>query len=224
MSINTRGGKIELLSLQYKMVCAAVYIDADNMGPISIKKGMEHINDQNDNVIIKKIYGDWSKPHMKKRLNESNNLGISQIQCGRLAKNSSDISMCIDIIKDLYTNPNIDIFYIVSSDSDFSAVMHEIKCCNKKVNCICNRNSNSMLHESCSKVIYIESNTVLQKEKAAKVEKEKAVKVEKEKAEKVEKENAAKVEKENAAKVEKENAAKKWCGVFKYLKIINIVK
>jgi hypothetical protein len=141
----------------------ALYIDADNISHTYIHQILSTI--ANSNVIIKKIYGDWSKQNMLQWLNKSNDNGITAIQCGRLNKNSSDIKMSVDIMKDLYTNNNITLFYLATSDSDFSSVIGEIKNMNKKAYCTGYNTSSKMLINSCDKFISIISKEMIAKKK-----------------------------------------------------------
>ena len=56
---------------------------------------------------------------MRKWLDNASLFGIIPIQCGRISgKNSSDIKLCVDIMKDLYCVPKISLFYIITTDSD----------------------------------------------------------------------------------------------------------
>ena len=164
----------------------ALYIDADNISHTYLHQILSTI--ANFNVIIKKIYGDWSKQNMLQWLNKSNDNGITAIQCGRLNKNSSDIKMSVDIMKDLYTNNNITLFYLVTSDSDFSSVIGEIKNMNKKAYCTGYSTSSKMLINSCDKFISLISKEMIAKEKKDQEVQEKMEKMEyDEKMEKMEK-------------------------------------
>jgi hypothetical protein len=141
----------------------ALYIDADNISHTYLPQILSNII--NSHVIIKKIYGDWSKQNMFQWLDKANDNGITAIQCGRLNKNSSDIKMSVDIMKDLYTNQNITLFHLVTSDSDFSSVMGEIKYINKKAYCTGYNTASKMLINSCDKFIILITKQMIANEK-----------------------------------------------------------
>jgi len=50
------------------------------------------------------------------------------IQCDKISgKNSVDLRLSVDIMKILYTNDIITLFYLITSDSDYRHVIFEIK-------------------------------------------------------------------------------------------------
>ena len=64
---------------------------------------------------------------MKKWLDTASKYGIIPIQCERLnGKNSSDIKLCVDLMKDIYSVNHISMFYIITTDSDYRHVISEI--------------------------------------------------------------------------------------------------
>ena len=83
----------------------AIYIDADN---ISYKHANEIITKaSNSNVIIKKIYADWSSEQMKNWVVKAKEYGFQGVQCfGNFKKQTSDIYMITDIFIDIYNNIN----------------------------------------------------------------------------------------------------------------------
>ena len=64
-------------------------------------------------------------------------------------KNSTDIYLICDLLKDLYTNSNIDTYVIVSSDSDYSHVTKMIKSEGKKIYGIGTKNTPERLKNAC---------------------------------------------------------------------------
>lgn len=110
----------------------AIYVDADNVSYKSIEEILSKAS--NCNVIIKKIFADWSHESMKKWAKRARNHGFQGIQCfGNDKKQTSDIHMITDIINDLYTNPHIDMIILATSDIDFTHLCHLIKAKNKKL-------------------------------------------------------------------------------------------
>lgn len=110
----------------------AIYIDADN---VSYKNLDEIIYQSNNcNIIIKKIYADWTSGLMQKWAKKAKQNGFQGIQCfGNDFKQTSDIYMITDIINDLYTNKNIEMVVLATSDIDFTHLCHIIKSHNKKL-------------------------------------------------------------------------------------------
>ena len=105
----------------------AVYIDGDNSSYKNIEIILNEIKSYG-RIIILKVYGDWSEVNMKNWLTTASTYGIIPIQCERInGKNSTDIKMCVDLMRDLYNIENISLFYIVTSDSDYRHVISEIK-------------------------------------------------------------------------------------------------
>ena len=90
----------------------AVYIDGDNTSHNDIKVILKEINSYG-RIIISRVYGDWSQENMKNWLTTSSIFGIIPIQCERISgKNSTDIKLCVDLMKDLYSIDNISLFYM----------------------------------------------------------------------------------------------------------------
>jgi hypothetical protein len=129
----------------------AVYIDGDNTSHKDMKDILYEINSYG-RIIISRVYGDWSQIDMKKWLKTTSTYGIIPIQCERInGKNSSDIKLCVDLMKDLYSIENISLFYIITTDSDYRHVISEIKVMNKKIHCIGNDFANISLMSICDK-------------------------------------------------------------------------
>ena len=110
----------------------AIYIDADNVSYKSLEEVLYRAN--NCNVIIKKIFADWTHESMKKWAAKSKRHGFQGIQCfGNEKKQTSDIYMVTDIINDLYTNKHIEMVILATADIDFTHLCHIIKAKNKKL-------------------------------------------------------------------------------------------
>src|SRR6218665_76241 len=98
----------------------AVLIDADNVPYSNVKEMMEEIA-KNGTPTIKRIYADWTKPHVIGWKNVLLENAITPIQqySYTSGKNSTDSAMIIDAMDILYTG-RVDGFCIISSDSDFT--------------------------------------------------------------------------------------------------------
>ena len=135
----------------------AVFIDGENINPhdfIYINKEIRTYG----RVVISNVYGDWSDMNVKNWIEVARTNGILKIQCDKInGKNSVDLRMSVDIMKYLYTNNIINIFYLVTTDSDYRHVIFEIKQRNKKVYCIGNSQVNIGLTSICDLYTKIEN-------------------------------------------------------------------
>lgn len=98
----------------------AVLIDAENISSKYIKVILNEATN-NGNIILKRIYGDWTNNQMApwKTVILDNSIQPIQQYCNTVGKNSSDSSMIIDAM-DLMHSGRIEGFCLVSSDSDFT--------------------------------------------------------------------------------------------------------
>ena len=105
----------------------AVLIDAENISSKYIKTILDEASNVG-NVIIKRIYGDWTNNQMAPWKNVILDNSIQPIQqyCNTVGKNSSDSSMIIDAM-DLMHSGRIEGFCIVSSDSDFTRLAARLR-------------------------------------------------------------------------------------------------
>ncbi len=134
----------------------AVLIDGDNIPSAYIKEMMEEIA-KYGNPTIKRIYGDWTKPHLAKwksvllenAINPMQQYGYTQ------GKNSTDSAMIIDAMDILYAD-RVDGFCIVSSDSDFTRLATRLREAGKNVIGIGEKKTPEPFIVACDKFIYIE--------------------------------------------------------------------
>jgi len=105
----------------------AVLIDGDNAQAKLIKEIIEEVSIYGK-ATIRRIYGDWTNPHMNSWKEKINQYSISPIQkfSYTSGKNSTDSSLIIDAMDILYAG-NIDGFCIVSSDSDYTGLAKRIR-------------------------------------------------------------------------------------------------
>ncbi|MBQ9516799.1 MAG: NYN domain-containing protein [Eubacterium sp.] len=111
----------------------ALLIDSENISYRYIGTIFDELKDVGT-VTIRKLYGDLSldaaKP-WRDVINEYSIIPVQQFQYTS-GKNSSDTAMVIDAMDMLYLNP-IDVFCIVTSDSDFSRLVSRIRQSGKTV-------------------------------------------------------------------------------------------
>jgi uncharacterized LabA/DUF88 family protein len=139
-----------------KDIRLAVLIDADNIPYHTIKDILEEIA-KYGTPTFKRIYGDWTKPHVMGWKNVLLEHAITPIQqySYTQGKNATDSAMIIDAMDILYSG-KVDGFCIVSSDSDFTRLATRLREAGMKVYGIGEKKTPSPFIASCDKFIYIE--------------------------------------------------------------------
>lgn len=134
----------------------AVLIDGDNIPSAHVKEMMEEIA-KYGNPTIKRIYGDWTKPHLSKWKNMLLENAITPIQQYgyTTGKNSTDSAMIIDAMDILYSE-KVNGFCLVSSDSDFTRLATRLREAGMLVYGIGEKKTPSPFIVACDKFIYIE--------------------------------------------------------------------
>jgi uncharacterized protein (TIGR00288 family) len=126
----------------------AVFVDGDNISPRDMPCVMDEIKSFG-RVVSSRIYTDWSAEDSKSWKKISIELALEPIQCDRVSgKNSTDIKLTVDLMKMLYTIPNINLFCLVTSDGDYRHLIPEIKLVNKRV-CVIGSNISKSLQSCC---------------------------------------------------------------------------
>jgi uncharacterized protein (TIGR00288 family) len=107
-------------------------------------------------IVVKKAYADWE--NYKKAKRPMHEAGFEMIEVPHVSysgKNSADIRLVVDALDMCYTKTHLDMFIIVSGDSDFSPVVAKLRENNKTVIGVGVKNSTSdLLVESCDEYIY----------------------------------------------------------------------
>ncbi len=134
----------------------AVLIDGDNVPSRYIKEMMEEIA-KYGTPSIKRIYGDWTKPHLSKWKNILLENAIQPIQQYGYTqgKNATDSAMIIDAMDILYGGKT-DGFCIVSSDSDFTRLATRLRESSQYVIGIGEKKTPEPFIVACDKFIYLE--------------------------------------------------------------------
>jgi len=115
------------MSVETKEMRVAVLIDAENVAPKYISIILNEANNLG-NIIIKRIYGDWTNQQMGSWRNIILDNSVQPIQqySNVSGKNSSDSALIIDAMDLLYSQ-RLDCFCIVSSDSDFTRLAARLR-------------------------------------------------------------------------------------------------
>jgi len=134
----------------------AVLIDADNIPCNSIKGIMEEVAIYGTPT-IKRIYGDWTSPHVARWKRPLLEHAITPVQQYgyTIGKNATDSAMIIDAMDILY-GEKTDAFVLVSSDSDFTRLAIRLREAGQRVIGIGERKTPNAFIVACDKFIYIE--------------------------------------------------------------------
>jgi uncharacterized LabA/DUF88 family protein len=134
----------------------AVLIDADNAQP-SIVEGLLSEIAKYGTANVKRIYGDWTGPHLKSWKDVLLQHSIQPMQQFRytVGKNATDAAMIIDAMDLLYTN-KFDGFCIISSDSDFTKLASRIREAGLVVYGFGEKKTPEAFVSACDKFIYTE--------------------------------------------------------------------
>jgi len=107
-------------------------------------------------IVYKRAYCDWS--HYRNAVREFHTQGIELIdipQSKVSGKNSADIRMVVDALDLCYAKEHIDIFALLSGDSDFSPLVSKLKENDKRViGCGVKRSTSDLLIAGCDEFIY----------------------------------------------------------------------
>jgi hypothetical protein len=134
----------------------AVLIDGDNIPSAHVKEMMEEIA-KYGNPTIKRIYGDWTNPHLSKwkKLLLENAITPIQQYAYTTGKNATDSAMIIDAMDILYSE-KVNGFCLVSSDSDFTKLATRLREAGMQVIGIGEKKTPTPFIVACDKFIYIE--------------------------------------------------------------------
>lgn len=129
-------------------------------------------------VVVKKAYADWERYKTAKRTMHEAAFELIEIpHVGYAGKNSADIRLVVDALDLCYTKQHVDVFVIVSGDSDFSPLVSKLRENNKTVIGLGVKNSSSdLLIENCDEFIFYDDLVRHRKKKAAKRNKRKPAK------------------------------------------------
>jgi uncharacterized LabA/DUF88 family protein len=135
----------------------AVLIDADNTSPRIVDGLFEEIA-KIGTASVRRIYGDFSSPHLKGWAEVLSRHAILPHQqfAYTTGKNSSDIALVIDAM-DLLHGGRVDGFCLVSSDSDFTRLAARIREQGIDVFGFGEQKTPESFRQACRRFIYIEN-------------------------------------------------------------------
>jgi uncharacterized protein (TIGR00288 family) len=125
-------------------------------------------------IILKRAYCDWERfKSAKKGLHEAGFELIEVPHVSYSGKNSADIRMVVDALDLCYQKGHVDIFVLVTGDSDFSPLVGKLRENDKRVVGLGVKNSTSnLLVESCDEFIYYDDLVERKKQVAKKRKKQ----------------------------------------------------
>jgi uncharacterized protein (TIGR00288 family) len=142
----------------------AVFVDFENLaigvrkmnwGAFKIDLVLKRLLEKG-RIVFKRAYCDWSQ--YRQAVNEFHGQGIALVDIPQTkvsGKNSADIHMVVDAIDLCYAKQHIDIFALLSGDSDFSPLVSKLKENDKRViGCGVKSSTSDLLIANCDEFIY----------------------------------------------------------------------
>jgi uncharacterized protein (TIGR00288 family) len=144
----------------------AVFIDFENVatsaeanfGDFDVNSVMDLLRTRG-RLLIKRAYGDWGRFHRYRRPMMENGIDLFQLySVGMQQKNRADVRLAIDALETVFTRPNIDLYAIISGDSDFTELVHKLRDYGKYTIGIGLRSATSdLLRRACDEFIFYET-------------------------------------------------------------------
>jgi uncharacterized LabA/DUF88 family protein len=135
----------------------AVFIDGDNISSSHYQKIIDELK-QTGRILTQRLYADFSDSTSSAWRGYIMNYGIDAIQTFRIAKKeSTDNCLIVDCMRTLYHHQMIEMFVIVSSDSDFSSLASEIRMKGKFCIGVGYNHTPMKLRNNCDRFIVIET-------------------------------------------------------------------
>ncbi|MDR7252362.1 uncharacterized protein (TIGR00288 family) [Nocardioides sp. BE266] len=131
----------------------AVLIDADNTRAAYANEVLSEVA-KYGNPTIRRVYGDWTNPHLSRWARILNSLGLRAMHQNAFTsgKNSTDLALVIDAM-DLLYDDNVEAFALVTSDSDFTSLAHRLRESGKTVYVLGESKAPESLRNACDKFI-----------------------------------------------------------------------
>ncbi len=131
----------------------AVMIDADHTRPSYAEALLSEVA-KYGNPTIRRVYGDWTNPHLSRWARILNSLGLRAMHQNAYTsgKNSTDLALVIDAM-DLLYDGNVEAFALVTSDSDFTSLAHRLRESGKTVYVLGENKAPESLRNACDKFI-----------------------------------------------------------------------
>ncbi|MHB0955433.1 MAG: NYN domain-containing protein [Pirellulaceae bacterium] len=142
----------------------AVFVDFENLaigvrdmkwGDFEIRLILRRLLEKG-RIVFKRAYSDWRNYGDAVREFHSHGVELIDIPQSKMSgKNSADIRMVVDALDLCYSKDHIDMFALISGDSDFSPLVSKLKENNKRViGCGVKSSTSDLLIANCDEFIY----------------------------------------------------------------------
>ena len=140
-----------------KVKNVAVLIDAENVPAHSARQIFDEASNYG-NVMVKRIFADWSKTSVKGWKEEVNRYSMTAVQQFEVQprKNTIDIALIIQALIVLFEK-DVDVFCIAAGDSDYTRLVRELRERNKTVIGLGGRNVNQSFVNAFNEFIYFDA-------------------------------------------------------------------
>ncbi len=121
-------------------------------------------------IVYKRAYCDWSQYRGDVREFHARGIELVDIPRSKMSgKNSADIRMVVDALDLCYSKDHIEIFALLTGDSDFSPLVSKLKENHKRViGCGVKNSTSTLLMTSCDEFLYYDDLAQMADEKAQK--------------------------------------------------------
>ncbi|REJ86562.1 MAG: NYN domain-containing protein [Planctomycetota bacterium] len=142
----------------------AVFVDFENLalgvrdvhaGKFKIQLVLKRLLEKG-RIVYKRAYCDWSNYRDAVREFHGHGVELIDIPQSRMSgKNSADIRMVVDALDLCYSKAHIDVFALISGDSDFSPLVSKLKENNRRViGCGVKSSTSDLLIGNCDEFLY----------------------------------------------------------------------
>jgi uncharacterized protein (TIGR00288 family) len=142
----------------------AVFCDFENValgardahyGEFEVERVLERLLDKGQ-IVVKKAYSAWSRYEQAKRPMHEAAFELVEIpHVSYSGKNSADIRMVVDALDLCYTKPHVEVFALITGDSDFSPLVSKLRENGKTVIGVgVKASSSDLLVANCDEFIY----------------------------------------------------------------------
>jgi uncharacterized protein (TIGR00288 family) len=142
----------------------AVFVDYENLAIGARDSKWRHLNIdlilkrllEKGRIVYKRAYCDWSQYRSDVRDFHSRGIELVDIPLSKMSgKNSADIRMVVDALDLCYSKDHIEIFALLTGDSDFSPLVSKLKENDKRViGCGVKNSTSGLLMGSCDEFLY----------------------------------------------------------------------
>ncbi len=142
----------------------AVFVDYENLAIGARDSKWRHLNIdlilkrllEKGRIVYKRAYCDWSQYRSDVRDFHTRGIELVDIPRSKMSgKNSADIRMVVDALDLCYSKEHIEIFALLTGDSDFSPLVSKLKENHKRViGCGVKNSTSGLLMGSCDEFLY----------------------------------------------------------------------